>query len=323
MATPSDQLDQLISTTFDKVKPVLSDQITKETSLLAALNSRSRVTEDGGLTIRRPLMYALNDTVKSYSGYDLIDTTPQDGFGYAEYQYRDFAGSLTIDGDTIRKNSGSAQIINLLQAKMDQLRLSIEDKLDSMLFADGSGNGGKDLLGLAAIIDDSGVLGGIDSSTEDWWKSVVVNDPVDLTTTDGVKVLNNVYNTLGLNRSKIDFEFTTQDNFEAYEALALPNIRFSDLRMAELGFQTIAHKGAEVIFESRSPQPEGSGGGYWYFINSDHLEFVQHRDAWMSQTEFVRPYNQDAKVMLVISMGQLITDNRRAHGVIKETVVSE
>lgn len=322
MATPSDQLDQLISTTFDKVKPVLSDQITKETSLLAALNSRSRVTEDGGLTIRRPLMYALNDTVKSYSGYDLIDTTPQDGFGYAEYQYRDFAGSLTIDGDTIRKNSGSAQIINLLQAKMDQLRLSIEDKLDSMLFADGSGNGGKDLLGLAAIIDDSGVLGGIDSSTEDWWKSVVVDTPVDLTTTDGVKVLNNVYNTLGLNRSKVDFEFTTQDNFEAYEALALPNIRFSDLRMAELGFQTIAHKGAEVIFESRSPQPAGSGGGYWYFINSDHLEFVQHRDAWMSQTEFVRPYNQDAKVMLVISMGQLITDNRRAHGVIKATTVA-
>ena len=79
-ATPASQLDELITTTFDKVKPVLADQITNENPLLAALNSKSRVTTDGGLTIRRPVLFAFNDTVGSYSGYDLIDTTPQDGF---------------------------------------------------------------------------------------------------------------------------------------------------------------------------------------------------------------------------------------------------
>lgn len=321
MASPTAQLDQLIATTFDKVKPVLSDQITKETSLLAALDSKNKVTVDGGLTLRRPLMFALNNTVKSYSGYDTFDTTPQSGFGYAEYNWRDFAGTLTIDGDTVRKNSGASQIISLLQAKMDQLRLSIEDALDTMLWGDGTGNGGKDLLGLQAIINNSGTLGGIDSSTETWWKSVVNAGPVDLTDVAGVKSLNNVFNSLSLNKSKVSYEFTTQANFEAYESLSAPVIRFTDTKMADLGFETIAHKTAAVVFEARVPAPGGSGGGYWYFINTDHLEFVQHRDAWMTKTDFVRPYNQDAKTMAIISMGQLLTDNRRSLGVIKATTV--
>lgn len=86
-STPAAQLDELIATTFDAVRPVLADQITVELPLLAYLNLKGRVTEDGGLTIRRPVLFAFNDTVGSYSGYDLIDTTPQDGFGYAEYDY--------------------------------------------------------------------------------------------------------------------------------------------------------------------------------------------------------------------------------------------
>lgn len=87
MASGTGQLDEIIATTFDKVRPVLADQITVELPLLAALNSKGSVVEDGGKRIVRPVLYALNDTVGSYDGYDLIDTTPQDGFGEAIYDY--------------------------------------------------------------------------------------------------------------------------------------------------------------------------------------------------------------------------------------------
>jgi hypothetical protein len=33
----------------------------------------------------------------------------------------------------------------------------------------------------------------------------------------------------------------------------------------------------------------------------------------VTPTDFVRPANQDAKVALILSMGQLITDSRRSH----------
>lgn len=321
MSIYSDQFDVLVTTTLDQVRPVLRDQISNYNALTAWLNMKSRVTVDGGTVIRRPLMFAFNDTVSSYSGYDLIDTTPQEGFGWAEYEWRQHAGSVTISGEEVKKNSGAKQLINLLQAKVDQLKLSIADDMNAMLWSDGTGNNSKDMLGLQAIVSDSVTLAGIAPGTYTWWKSVVEAGPADLTDVSGVETLNDVYNTIRVNRSKVDVEFTTQDNFQAYEALAVPNIRFQDLKAADLGFETIAHKGAEVIFEPDVPAPGGSGGGYWYFLNSDRLEFVQHANSWLDPTDFVRPYNQDAKTALILSMGNLITDERRAHGVITSTTV--
>lgn len=320
MPTPANQLDQLLATTFDSVRSVLADQITHKVTLLAALNQKSRVTVDGGVEIRRPLMFALNNTVGTYDGYDILDTTPQGGFGYAVFPWKQYAGTITISGKELRQNSGVPQIIGLLQAKIQQLELSFEDDLNAMLFGNGTGNGGKDFLGLEAIIDNTGTLGGIDSAVETWWQSKVVVGPVDLTVLAGVKSLNNMYNSLVVSaRSKVDYELTTQANFEAYENLAAPQIRFVDTRMAELGFEAIAHKTAEVVLDVDTPG--AVGGGRWYFINSDNLEFVQHPAAWMNRRPFVEPYNQDARTAKVISMGNLITDNRRALGVIKDTTV--
>ena len=311
MATPVAQLDELFATTFQKVRGTLADQITTATPLLAALNSKSKVTEDGGLTLRRPVLFALNDTVGSYDGYDPIDVTPQDGFGYAAYSWKQYAGSVTIDGKTEALNEGSARIIAILEAKMEQLRLSMTQDLNTMLWADGTGNSSKDMLGLQAIIAAAAgtTLGGIDASTETWWENQRVTGAISLATTAGVKTLNSVLNDLKLIGSKPDFEFTTQANFESYEALAVSNIRFQDLKMAELGFEAVSHKGAEVMFEDQVPS------NYWYFLNSDHLEFVQKSNRWMKLLGFRSPVNQDAKTALVVSMGNLITDVRRAHGV--------
>jgi len=314
MASGTGQLDEIIATTFDKVKASLADQITVELPLLAALNSKGSVTEDGGKRIVRPVLYALNDTVGSYDGYDLIDTTPQDGFGEAVYDWKQYAGSITIDGRTERLNSGSAQIINILTAKIEQLRVSMEDDLNSMLWGAGTGNSSKDFLGLQAIVKGSGTLGGIDPVTETWWVSRT-DTTCDLTTVDGVKDLNSMLNGLRIAKSTPDFGFTTQAVFEAYEALMAPQIRFENSGMGDLGFDTVKHKGSTVMFDADCPSAS------WFFLNSKYLEFVKHRDAWLKMLPFASPVNQDAKTALVISMGELITPVRRAHGLISSIVV--
>ena len=308
MATGTNQLDEIFATTFPKVKRTLADNITAEVPLLAALNLYDKVTEDGGRTIDRQVLYALNTTPGSYDGYDPINVTPQDGFGYATYSWKQYAGSVTIDGRTELLNAGEAQIINILQAKFDQLRVSTEMAMNTMLWGDGTGNSSKNFLGIQAVIKSTGILGGIDPSTETWWKSRVDSTNLCMTTTAVVTSLNSMLNSLKLVKSKPKFEFTTQENYEAYEALAVPNVRFTDLRMAELGFDSVAHKGAEILYDTDCPD------GYWYFINPEHLEFVQHSARWMKLLEFVRPADQDAKTALVVSAGNLVTDCRRAHG---------
>ena len=333
MATPVAQLDQLIASTYDKLKSRVADNITKKQALLAALDSRAGVKEDGGLSIRLPIMYELNDTVKSYSGYDILDTTPQGGLAYAEYTWKQFAGAVTISGEEERKNAGGASVTNLVKFKFDQLEKSISQKLTDWFWATSIGNGGKDLTSIPVIVDNTGTLGGIDSSTETWWKSKVVGvagdfasaPGVDLTGLAGVKKLNNILNSLAVDGSKPTHEFTTQANFEAYEALALNTLAYKDTKMAELGFESINHKTAEVVFEPAVPTfttGQATDGGSWYFINCDELAFFKHSNAYMERTPFMRPVDQDAKTMQVVSMGNLATGSRRSHGLIRTAKVA-
>ena len=191
----------------------------------------------------------------------------------------------------------------------------MEDDLNSMLWGLGTGNSSKDFLGLQAIVAASGTLGGIDASTETWWVSRT-DTAMDLTTIDGVKDIGSMFNGLRVAKSHPDFGFTTQAVFEAYEALAAPNIRFGTTDKADLGFQTVAFRTAEVLYDADCPSAS------WYFLNSKHLQFVKHRDAWLKMLPFASPVNQDAKTALVISMGELVTDVRRAHGVITNITTS-
>lgn len=318
MATPSNQLDQLLATTLDNWRKTLADQTIKRSSVLTALESKSKVTEQGGNTIRQPLMHALNDTVEFFEGYDLFDTTPQGGLGYAEYVWKSIGGTVVISGEERRKNNGPAAFISLIATKFKQLELSFVRKFNEALFDTApTAKAFNSLVEVIAATNPSrGNLGNIDATTETWWKSNINAGPVDITTTAGLKALDNMTNTLWVNGSSPDFEFTTQANFEQYASLATEKIRFVNTKMADLGFTAVAHGGAELVFDPFVPAPGGSGGGYWFFVNSDYLEFVRHSQAWMTRLDTQRPYNQDAQVTPVISMGNLTTSMRRAHGLI-------
>lgn len=296
---------ELVATTLDNyISNTLADNVSSQIALLSYLTSKGRVTVDGGITIREPLMYALNNTVASYVCYDTIDVSPQGGIGYAEYPWRSIAGSVTICWDDELKNSGSSAVLKLLQAKLDQLELSFTEKLNQMLFADGTGNGGKDFLGLQAIVNNTGVVGGIDSGTETWWRSVV---DANLNISANINELNTLFNSVVRGTDRPDIEITTQAGFEKYESLASPNIRFQSTQLAELGFDALAHKNAEIVYDAYCP------AGNWFILNSNHLKFIQHSQAWMKRFPFVMPHNQLARTALVAAVGNLTTNNRRMH----------
>jgi hypothetical protein len=54
-----------------------------------------------------------------------------------------------------------------------------------------------------------------------------------------------------------------------------------------------------------------------YFLNTDYLELVCHRDADMTEVPEMRALNQDAVVMPIIWMGNIVCSNRSLQGVAK------
>jgi hypothetical protein len=79
------------------------------------------------------------------------------------------------------------------------------------------------------------------------------------------------------------------------------------------GMPSLKYKSADVIFDGGSGIPSNHA----YFLNTDYIELVVHKDADMEMVEEMRPVNQDAVVMPILWMGNLVTSNRMLQGVMK------
>ena len=300
--------DALLSTTLANYRNQLTDNVFTARPLSAALMDKGRVRMvSGGTKIVEPLIYGSNSTVGSYSGYETISLTPQDGISAAEYDWKQYAASIAISGIEEAKNNGEAEIINLLEAKIMQAEESMREGFNQMFFGDGTGNSGKNWLGLGAIVESGNTVGGINSATgqdNNWWRSYEENTAGALT----VAQMNTAYNSISVGNDHPDLLMTTQTLFEKYESLLQPALRFTDTKYADMGFQNMLFKAAPVMYDVHCT------AGVFYFLNTKYLTLVGHSDKWFQQTEFIRPENMDARYALIMCYGNLTCRNRAKQG---------
>lgn len=299
--------DSLLSTTIANYRDQLTDNVFNARPLTNHLMDRGRIRMvDGGTKIVEPLIYAENSTVASYSGYDTLSLTAQEGITAAEFDWKQYAVSIAISGIEEAKNNGEQAIINLLEAKVMQAEESMKEGFNAMFFGDGTGNSGKDWLGLAAIVDSAGTVGGINRATagNEFWRSYEEGTAGALTTAD----MTTAYNTVSVGNDHPDMVLTTQTLFEKYESLLTPQLRYTDTKTADSGFQNLLFKAAPVVYDVDCQ------AGVMYFINSKYLTLVGHSGKWFQQTEFVRPENMDARYALIFCYGNLTVRNAKKQG---------
>lgn len=297
--------DALLATTLSNYEEKLVDNIFSKRALSRWLIEKGRLKrKSGGVKIVEPLIYAANSTVGSYSGYDTLSTTAQDGISAAEYSWKQYAGTIAINGLEEAQNNGEEEVLDLLSAKVMQAEESMTEGMNTMFFLDGTGNSGKDWLGLAAFVSTSVVVGSIDPATYTWWQAGVDTTTAALTITD----LNHQFNTVSVGGDVPDVEFTTQLLFEKYESLLNPQLRYTDTKSADAGFQNLMHKTAPVFWDGACQS------GTWYFLNSKYLAVVGHTDKWFKQSEWVKPTNQDARFAQIFAYGNMVCSNRKRQG---------
>ncbi len=317
----NNDFDTLLSTTLGNYKDSLEDNIFNSMPLLYWLkNKKRKVSLNGGDKIIVPLLYGKNETVKSYSGYEVLDTTPQEGITAAEFSWKQLAGSVTISREEERKNSGEQRVVNLLTSKTMQCQMSIQDALSAMLYGDGTGNNNKDILGLAAIVADdptTGILGGIDrsDSANAWWRNVSIAGTKTSAAYDNLlSTMRSTYNTSSKGSEHPDLIISDQDTFEGYESLIVDQKRFANEDVADAGFENMKYKGATMMWDPTCPG--SSTDGRMYMLNSKYLQWTVDSETDFLTTPFLRPENQDAKTAQVLLMANLVVSNSARHGVI-------
>lgn len=314
----------LVATTLKNYRKKLSDNIMGHQALFWQMKKLGFVREeDGGTTIVEPLLVGENSTVGSYNGYDVIDVTPQEGISAAEFAWKQIAGSLSISGREKFINSGSkTKILSLLESKTKQLEISMALELNRQAHLDGTGNGSKDLTGLAVLVEDGAAwstVGGIDSSANTYWR----NQFTDLGgsfATGGVDAMRTLYNSCsrqGMNETPTLIE-ATQSVYEAYEKTLVVNERFTSTEMGDAGFMNLMYKKTPMVFdEDIQLALDGVGSTHaLYMLNANYLNLVIGKGKNFAVTPFQRPENQDAEVSQIIIYGNMTTSNRARQGLL-------
>jgi len=327
---PNPDFDTIASTTLKNYRGVLADNLTSHQVLLQQLKEKGFIREDeGGTSIVETLLYGQNSTVKSYAGYDLLDVTPQTGITAAEFLWKHIAGSVVISGQEEFENKGKSRIINLLEAKMTQLDISIRQVVNAMIFGDGTGNGGKDITGLDLAVEDGAAwstYGGIDSSlaANAFWRNQYINftgagntsfGTASGASVEGMNVMRNLYNSCSRGKTKPTLILTTQLLFEAYEKHGEGSkLETMSTKLLEMGFQNLLFKGTPIVWDEDVPSQ------VMVMLNSDFLKFVVGKGRNFITTPFVRPKDQEAKVAQVLLYANITLANRARQGRISNFV---
>ena len=305
--------DQIVATTLKNYRRQLADNITGQQALIYLLKERGYFEErDGGETIVEPLLLGENSTVSSYSGWDILDISPQEGISACEVDWKQIAGSVTINGREEFQNSGSkTKIVSLLESKVKQLEITMRNAVNAQIFGDGTGNSGKDITGLALVIEDGAAwstYGGIDSNVDTIWRNVFLAEAGAL----DLASMRNVNNSCRKGKSRIDLIITTQDAYEDYEALSLANnqITRTNNKLGDAGFENLEFKGIPMVYDEDAPS------GTMLFLNSEYLKMVVGKGKYFTNTPFMRPDDQDSKVSQVLLYCNLVTMNRNRLGIL-------
>jgi len=325
MASPNSTFTELVSTTFNKHRKEVKDNISNHNALLKRLSTKGNTkTEDGGLTIVEPLDYAENTTYQRYSGFDTLNVAASDVISAAQFNWKQIAVNVVASGLEMRINKGDSRIINLVKARIKNAIRTFKNNFSVDVYSDGSL--ANQINGLQSLVSDlgTGTVGGINSTAFPFWQSKLQSAAAPLGGGGAIVPSSTTIEDLFLGMwlellrgdDKPDLIVTDSAYFTFFEKSQVSMKRYASdgtAGSAAGGFASLKYKTADVIYDGGSGIP----ANHAYFLNTDYLYLVVHEDADMTVMDEMKPYNQDAAVIPVLWMGNLVVSNRSLQGVVK------
>jgi hypothetical protein len=241
MTSPNASITEIVATTIRHRNKEFADNVTKHNALLYRLEQKGNIKPtSGGRTILEEIEWAENETARFYTGYEVLDTTPQDVLSAAEFDWKQASAQVTANGLEIRtQNKGMEQMIDLLESRITNAMHSMANLMGSAVYSDGTGSGGKEIGGLQLLVADdptvSAQVGGINQATYAFWRNKVAS-AATIDSSNIVIKMNELWLQLIRGNDKPDLIMMDAKLFNAYEEYLQEQQRFVDADMAAAGF---------------------------------------------------------------------------------------
>lgn len=306
MANPNTNWDQLTAVVDKLYLPKFPEQIFNSNLLMKMLHVKGTKAQ-GGNAIKQTLKYA-NSPGGAYGEWEELNVAAKDQLTAADFDWKFHYVSIAVSRQQLLKAGGPQEKKGFLEAKMDVSRMTLADNIATGIFSDGTTDT-DDFNGLIQVMDDtSTVYGGIDATTDTWWKPFI-----NTTATLSEDLLQDLHTGTTEGNRTPTLYVGHKNIVKAYNKIAIGYQRLVSETAKGLGFDgVLTFNGKPMYADSHA---RSSGGTFdLYALNLDFLDLVTHSKENMRLEGFMKPVNQNAAVAKIFYAGNLTCSNRRFQG---------
>lgn len=266
-----------------------------------------------GATIEAPLDYRQNpDTAVLAADQDEASLVKTEVVTSASYNVAQISVPVVWTKGDDAKNPSENQKIALVKQLLENGINSHDDLIEQLIFTTSTA-GGDEFNGLDNLVSaaGTGVVGGIDSSVETWWKNYAdtYTDASDIEAT-----FTTAYNKAAKGSGSTlapKFMVSGVTPHVMYESGLQTLQRFTDSDEANAGFKVLAFKTARYVFSQY-------GGTKVYFLNPKNYNITVSKQYFRDKGNTIEIPAQNAFVFKIYSAGQALTNNRSRLAVVDQ-----
>jgi len=329
--------NRINTTTQTKLMPKVADTILGSNVLATRMLAKPSVWN--GSQMEFPIKVSKNTNGGSFDGMETFATTATDNRVKLAYDPKYYRQTSVLPLTEISVNATEKGVMGLVALTLASDAQDMADSVGGLFYGDGTGNGGKDFLGLEAIVDDgtsAATIGGLSRTTYTTLKSTVTSD-----TTLGLDTMRTSLNAAASGSNRPSLIVCNETIFGYYEQLLQPQERIrKDVSMAKglkggTGFVGLDYAGIPVLADEKATS------GVMFFLNEDNLmwasnkvkmtEAIQYAPSMIDGNDYkgakglgfswsgwIRPSNAAAVISHTYLGGNLVTDNPKRHSKITD-----
>lgn len=326
MAIVSDrQYRQMLTSAVAKREKAIQDIVYNATPLTRILRDQGniQVKRAGGPELRIPVEF---DKLQAqwFTGYDKIEITPKELLNSAVFNWSRVVGMFSLSGTELLFTRGEEEQIDLMEFYINAAEKSVKEEFEVSLVGDGTGSGGRQMIGLGGaipIVANAGTYGGISRVDVANWRTSsfqATTDFSDIGTTWDATTARPIIERISLNRSRngqyADLLIADSKAYQAVSASFVAHQRLATERSARLGYAGLAYHTPAGLVDIVA------AGGVGNVMPSDTVFGIDTKS--LSIYEFpgqsfvpfhpgdgMRPINQDAVAQGIVWSGQLVLQN--------------
>lgn len=317
MPAPNSNYSEIMTTTIDKYRKTLADNVMENVVLLKFLKEGGNSDPvSGGVKLLENLMYSENGTFAWYSGYEQLAVDASDVLTSANFDWKQANVNVTMSGLEEMQNNGPEAMHNLIKSRIKVAESTLQNNIGEALFYSNTEQGGKAIGGLQHLVADlptSGTVGGIDRLSNTWWRNQYYDFSTEGVTASSSTIqhaMNLMYLRTERGTDKVDLIVAGETYFSYYEESLQAQQRFMDTRKAVGGFSGYKYKDATVFYDPNCSSTR------MYLLNTKYLHFRPHTNRNFVVLKDKVAVNQDATVTPLYWAGNLTLSNAARQAVI-------